>query len=1066
MAASVAEVERAGGPHVVAILVLRDGAPWLPECLDALASQTRPPDHLIAVDVASTDGSGALVTNHEGLLATVPHRELLTVDSIGTFAEAVSYAVARLPEGSTWLWIVSDDSAPDPGALAALTGAVRRSPSVRVAGPKVVAWDNPKQLLDVGYQLTRSGRRIFAPAPGEADQGQYDQRTDVLAVGTTCMLVRRDVFESLDGLDSAFPEPADALDFGWRAQLAGHRVVVVPAARARDAGARFGRERTTEPDPRAVRRLQRSATRRVALARCSTLAAPFLALWIALSSVASAVGLLLLKRPAHAWLAMGDITALAHPVSSLRSRWRFRRRRALARRDLATLFVTSGEAARHTWDKVQDALTPTRRTALDTQDDTETETGPVAPEADNLAILPSSFARRVITNPGVLATTMAAGAAGYGFRSALTSGVLDVQGAGLVGGQLQRVTTDAAGMWHTFRDGWHGAGWGTNAESSPAVVVITALSWLAERLPVVAQGRSPVSVTIAWLLILSLPMATVTAYAASRILPVSSWLRAIAALAWGAGGLAQATVQEGRVTAALAHVLLPLVAAGIVRLARRDGTYTAAAATSLGAGVVGALEPLILVPVALAALVLTVLGPGVSRRLRAASLLVFPLALQGPWLLRLTHDSVALLAPPGLVDTTPASDVPTWMVAVGLPLGASSLQALLTLPVIALAVISTARRPRSRAESATVSALGLLVVLGTGYAVLARSIVVDTLVGGGSLQGLAPPVMTAWPGVGSQIALLALLGLGLLGSRRLAAVVGASGWGWRRWLVGSATAATAVSLLGALGLGVNDRLDNGLSTAGGALPAVAVDQSRGPDANRLLVLRPTPSYLDYELVGAEPGSVLRGVTVPTAATDPGLGPVVRALASGTFDPDRPAGPRLADLGVGFVSVRGTADPSLIRTLDAAPGVVRLGATDDQTLWRVVTRPSATNPTDVVPPARLRIVTKDGALVSAVAVSGPHAQTVAAIPGGPEGRRLMVAQAPEWAAHAVVSFDGQPLSPALLVGTPAYTLPSSAGTLTIEIPALRRGWSYAQLAVFALVLFLAIPFGNRRSRRLS
>jgi hypothetical protein len=55
-----------------------------------------------------------------------------------------------------------------------------------------------------------------------------------------------------------------------------------------------------------------------------------------------------------------------------------------------------------------------------------------------------------------------------------------------------------------------------------------------------------------------------------------------------------------------------------------------------------------------------------------------------------------------------------------------------------------------------------------------------------------------------------------------------------------------------------------------------------------------------------------------------------------------------------VSVKATADDPLTRTLDASQGLTRLGSTADQTLWRVVARPSAVAPDVPVPPSRVRL----------------------------------------------------------------------------------------------------------------
>src|SRR5947209_12669889 len=48
-------------PSVLVVLVVRDGLPWLRECLRALSRQTHPRLGVVAVDNGSTDGSRELL---------------------------------------------------------------------------------------------------------------------------------------------------------------------------------------------------------------------------------------------------------------------------------------------------------------------------------------------------------------------------------------------------------------------------------------------------------------------------------------------------------------------------------------------------------------------------------------------------------------------------------------------------------------------------------------------------------------------------------------------------------------------------------------------------------------------------------------------------------------------------------------------------------------------------------------------------------------------------------------------------------------------------------------------
>ena len=951
--------------------------------------------------------------------------------------------------------MLDDTTAPTPTALARLVGAVRRSPSVGLAGPKVVQWTDPRRLVELGRQVTRSGRRIDAPGYGDADQGQYDTRTDVLAVGTTGLLVRRDVYAALGGIDPAFLSAGGDLDLGWRAQLAGHRVIVVPSAVVRH-------QRTTPADrvlPR--RRQERRAARRVALTRCSLLVLPFLAVWILVSSVVSAAGLLLLKRPQHAWSELTDLGALFRPVGSVGARWRFRRAKKVRRRDLAGLFVTPGAAVAHTWDRVQEAVTPEHdrtRPVAAAGDSEAAETGPVAEEAESLSGLPPSLPQRIVTHPGFLAVLVCAVLSALTFRTALTQGVLDARGAGLVGGELNALSTDSDGLWHLFRDAWHGAGFGNGLDVSPAVGGLAALTWLVERAPYVAGGRSPAGVTFAWLLLAAMPLSAISAYLAARVATRARWGRGFVALAWGTSGVLVAGVTQGRLSMVVAHLLLPFVVAGFATAMKRHGTWTATFAAALAAGVLGAFVPVLLAVVVVAGLVALLVAPGVTRRLRGLVLAAVPVGLLGPWVLRFVDDPRLLLTGSGLVDVG-GDSTPTWQLVLAQPDGGRRLLGLVFVPLLAAAVVALARRSGGRPRGVALTALALTALVGLAVAFASERVEVGQAVGDSGALTLA----TLWTGVGLDLYVAAVLGILLTGWHGLTHVLGERRWGWRRFAAGGVVAVLSASVLagGALSAWAGS---GALRIGDNALPAVAVDQADGPDGNRLVVLTPADDHLDYTVIGNEPGQLMRDVQRVTDVTDPGLGAVLGGVASGTATGG--LGKSLADLGVGFVSLRAAADNPLARTLDGAQGLTRLGSSGDQVLWRVVARPSSIAADVPVPPARVRLDDAAGAPLQALAVHGPHGAVAQDLSVGAAGRQVVFAEAPEWADHAVVTFDGRPLTALASTGTPTYALPATAGRLESDLPPAHTRWFLAQLALLAVVVFLAIPFGTRRSRRLS
>src|SRR4051794_36993341 len=218
---------------VTAVLVVHDGAQWLPEALAALAASTIRPRRVVCVDTGSRDDGPAQLRAavEDGVVDRV-----LTVPATTGYGEAVAAALDAAPPGD-WIWLLHDDCAPDPGALDALLAHAEQLPSAALLGPKVRDWSDPRVLVEVGLTADRAGHRETGLERREYDQGQHDAVRDVLAVGTAGALVRRDVWDEVGGLDPALPVFRDDLDLGWRVNAAGHRVVVVPAAVLRHARA-------------------------------------------------------------------------------------------------------------------------------------------------------------------------------------------------------------------------------------------------------------------------------------------------------------------------------------------------------------------------------------------------------------------------------------------------------------------------------------------------------------------------------------------------------------------------------------------------------------------------------------------------------------------------------------------------------------------------------------------------------------------------------------------------------------------------------------------------------------
>lgn len=126
--------------RVCAVIVTYNRKKLLQECLQAVLSQTRPPDHVLVVDNASTDGTAEMVRQ------AFPQVELLSLaensGSAGGFHEGIKHAYAK---GFDWLWLMDDDAIPEPKVIRTLL-SMANDKTIGIVGPLVIDEKNTSLL--------------------------------------------------------------------------------------------------------------------------------------------------------------------------------------------------------------------------------------------------------------------------------------------------------------------------------------------------------------------------------------------------------------------------------------------------------------------------------------------------------------------------------------------------------------------------------------------------------------------------------------------------------------------------------------------------------------------------------------------------------------------------------------------------------------------------------------------------------------------------------------------------------------------------------------------------------
>ncbi|MCX5265486.1 glycosyltransferase [Streptomyces sp. NBC_00199] len=1040
--------------HVVtAVIVSHDGARWLPDALAGLLGQERPVQSVMAADTGSSDDSARLVAEALGddrvlhlarrtgfgQAVEEAHRTapVLTPEELPYLKRPSgwdpvtrtwrddAYDLPELPHGEPvqWLWLLHDDSAPEPDALAELLRVVEHElelgrDDVAVVGPKLRGWYDRRQLLEVGVTIAHSGRRWTGLDRREQDQGQHDHVRSVLSVSTAGMLIRRDVFEQLGGFDRRLPLMRDDVDLCWRAQAAGHRVLIAPEAVVRHAEAASRERRTVDCAGRtsaSPHKVDKAGAAYTLLVNSRTALLPWVLVRLVLGTLLRTVAYLVGKVPGQAVDEIrGLLGTLLRPERIIAGR-RTRGRATVDKDELRPLFPPPGATVRATIEQVAGDLfgsSDPDAVAGAGRHGGAVESGPGGDDAEFLEIEQFARLKRIARKPGPVLFVILLFVSLVACRNLLGGGAL-------AGGALLPAPPDASDLWARYTDAWHTVGAGGTASAPPYLAIIATLATL-------LLGSTGLALTV--LLVCSVPLAGVSAYFASRPLVGSRLLRAWAAVVYAFLPAATGALAGGRVGTAVLAVLLPLIAragaaaGGLTQRSGGRGSWRATWAYALLLTVATAFTPIVW-PIALV-LGLAVLalrrGDITAHGLRFLAQLGTPLLILAPW-------SLSLL-PFGFFTQAGLDFGPSAATALDLlgasPGGPGTVEGLMLIGIVLAALAALLRSERHFG----VWAAWAVALVGLVFAVLSNN--------------------STWAGPATLVYGIALLAAAVIGAEGARTRVAEQSFGWRQPVaVLIAFASAAGPLLVAAGWMIGGA-DGPLERRDPVqVPAFVAEEAGGRDQARTLVLdSDSAAHVGYMLVR---GSGARLGDAELAAADGENAKLDKVVANLVAGSGADQSDQLGKFAVGYVLVHKGAPREVARVLDATPGLKRLSQQDGSALWRVDQEVS-----------RAAVVAASGKGTPVPVAAGP-VDIHTTLPAGTAGRvlRLADAAADGWTA----TLDGKPLKPTTVDGwAQGFELPASGGTLSVtyDDPFTHTAWLWAQGLLAVVLVVLALP-GRRR-----
>jgi GT2 family glycosyltransferase len=201
-------------PRSSIVIPVRDQIQLTRSCLNALLREGHTETEIIVVDDRSSPAQAA------ALGAYAPQVRIVRPGSGAGFAAACN-AGATTARGR-YVVLLNNDVLPLPGWLELLERYAAEHPQAGIVGSRLIWPDHTVQCAGVVVASDGTLRQLYAGWPADHPIVRRSRRLQIVA--GAAMLVRRDVWDALEGLDAGFQNSFEDVDFCLRAGRAGHEV--------------------------------------------------------------------------------------------------------------------------------------------------------------------------------------------------------------------------------------------------------------------------------------------------------------------------------------------------------------------------------------------------------------------------------------------------------------------------------------------------------------------------------------------------------------------------------------------------------------------------------------------------------------------------------------------------------------------------------------------------------------------------------------------------------------------------------------------------------------------------
>ena len=1060
--------------YITAILVTHNGATWLPEVIASLSSQTRRVDRIIAVDTGSGDSSPELL-RRAGITFIEAEPDIgygdaieLALDHahpIDTNPATANPATMQSVHHHEWLWLIHDDCAPKHDALELLVEAITDRPQIVIAGPKLLGWYDRDHLLEAGISIAGNGARWTGLEHREQDQGQHDHVKDVLSVSTAAMLVSRNAFEELGGLDPNLALFRDDVDFGWRAHVAGFGAICVGTATAFHAEASATERRRVDVSEAFLHRpllLDRRNAAYVMLVNSSLWLLPWVAIQILGTSIIRSIFDLLAKLPGYAAdeiVAVGLL--LVSPADVIRARRHRRKTRLLSPGIIRKFVPARGVQISAGFERLITVFTQKSRfteVAETVQQEKQREEalmgdsggddpfqvtaqnysdiGVISPDFDEPDFDPikkPSIVKRLAKRPDLLicglivALSLIAGRHRFGTLS---------------GGAMGSIPSSGFDLVRSYANSWHLIGMGSGVASPTWMPVIGLASLL-------TFGHLPTLITL--LFFLTPPLSFLLFAWSLRKLDISQTFASLGGIIYVVTPVLWTSINQGRVDVLILYLLAPvLLFVNPLFLHIGQMSWRRLFASVLLVGVICSFSPFLFglwlcfqigasVVEVVRAIKNSQTRPDLQRAgwidflesgiltplFRRTSLIISVFFLELPWSLGLLFHPGQFLVAPGIPIAGASSTTLGGAVKLVLnnPGGIGSPPAWIISPIVILIIISWLI-PSLKKVSIAISIILFIVIVCHSFHVS----------GHGATE-------TTWVGIGFVAICIILMPAVLKEAQKITSTIRGKHFGYLHiGFIGTSLflALSSIMAVSWIVIGPSHTLVH--SNEATVVPEFVSALNTTPARPKTLVLSTAGNFPTYFVSRGDPLS-LGDADVATPLPDDLQAAIEQIETSAGIN----TGKTLGVYGIHYLFAKSPVPNSLARTIDGSGGFTRMSATGSGIVWRI---------TGAYPRVMLSTPANKNYLIPSANIGATGAVQTGGV--------IFLAEKfdPHW--KLLLNGNSVPLSRSDL-GTLMFHLPRPGALSVLYDGTLHRALLSLQLLTLIFVVVMALPSGRRRKQ---